>query len=219
EYYVESQGIRSPIHRISVLDLPYVRQMQVELVYPAYTGLEPQIIEDGGDVFAPVGTEVRLRATPTMPVETGRIRIDDRAPIELALAEDGALTGSFTVQEEGLYHIELQADSTQAVTASPEYLIGIMADAEPRVVISDPGQDIRVTLVDEVYLEATATDDFGVRSLELVYSVNGGPEQTLQLYDARPMQEVSGGHTFYLEELDLQAGDFIAYHARAVDVG
>src|SRR5690606_30593987 len=120
---------------------------------------------------------------------------------------------------EGLYHIELQADSTQAVTASPEYLIGIMADAEPRVVISDPGQDIRVTLVDEVYLEATATDDFGVRSLELVYSVNGGPEQTLQLYDARPMQEVSGGHTFYLEELDLQAGDFIAYHARAVDVG
>src|SRR5690606_26547886 len=146
EYYVESQGIRSPIHRISVLDLPYVRQMQVELVYPAYTGLEPQIIEDGGDVFAPVGTEVRLRATPTMPVETGRIRIDDRAPIELALAEDGALTGSFTVQEEGLYHIELQADSTQAVTASPEYLIGIMADAEPRVVISDPGQDIRVTL-------------------------------------------------------------------------
>src|SRR5690606_19229637 len=74
-------------------------------------------------------------------------------------------------------------------------------------------------LTDEVYLEAHATDDFGVRSLELVYSVNGGAEQVVPLYQARPMTEVSAGHTFYLEELDLQAGDFIAYHARTVDVG
>src|SRR5690606_35954687 len=117
-------------------------------------------IEDGGDVYAPVGTEVRLRATPTMPVQTGRIQIEDQAPIQLTVAEDGALTGGFTVREGGLYRIELQADSAQAVTASPEYLIEVMSDAEPRVVISDPGRDIKVTLVDEVFLEATATDDF-----------------------------------------------------------
>src|SRR5690606_36912546 len=43
EYFIESQGIRSAIHRVDVLDLPYVQQMQVELVYPSYTGLDPQI--------------------------------------------------------------------------------------------------------------------------------------------------------------------------------
>ncbi|MEX2584371.1 MAG: DUF4175 family protein, partial [Gemmatimonadota bacterium] len=219
EYYVESQGVRSPVYRVDVLDLPYVGEMQVELIFPEYTGLEPQTIEDGGDIFAPVGTRVRLRATPTMPVLTGSIALEGAQPVELTVAEDGALTGEFSVRQDGLYHIELQADSSQSVTASPEYLIEVMDDAEPRVVFDDPGRDIKVTLVDEVYLEARATDDFGIRELELVYSVNGGPEQTLPLYAARPMPEVSAGHTFYLEELDLQAGDFIAYHARTVDVG
>ena len=36
-----------------------------------------------------------------------------------------------------------------------------MEDGEPTVVFSRPGRDTRVTLVDEVYLEAEAVDDFG----------------------------------------------------------
>src|SRR5688500_18564739 len=31
------------------------------------------------------------------------------------------------------------------------------------------------------------------------------------------MPEVSAGHTFYLEELGLKAGDFVSYYARARD--
>ncbi|MEX0912549.1 MAG: DUF4175 family protein, partial [Gemmatimonadota bacterium] len=218
-YYVESGGIRSQAHRVDVLDLPYVDHMQLELTFPEYTGLEPQTVEDGGDIFAPEGTTVRVTATPTMPVPSGQIKLSSGASIDLILAEDGSLGGEFAVREGGLYHIDLQSSETEAVTASPEYLIEVMPDAEPAVVFDDPGRDIKVTLVDEVFLQARATDDFGVRSLELVYSVNGGEEQAVPLYTARPMTEVSAGHTFYLEDLDLQAGDFIAYHARAVDVG
>ena len=31
------------------------------------------------------------------------------------------------------------------------------------------------------------------------------------------MTEVSGGHTFYLEELDVKPGDFVSYYAKAAD--
>ena len=58
-----------------------------------------------------------------------------------------------------------------------------------------------------------------MRSLDLVYSINGRDEQVISLYrggqDA--LREVSAGHTFFLEELDLEPGDFLSYYARATD--
>jgi hypothetical protein len=219
EYFVESEGVRSPTYRVQVLDLPYVERLQIELTYPEYTGMEPQFYEDGGDIYAPIGTRVRLTAIPTMPVTGGRIAISDAAAVELALDGEGSLSGEFSVRTSGLYHVQLESESSAPRNASPEYLIEVMVDAAPRVVFTRPGRDARVTLTDEVFLEAQATDDFGVRSLELIYSVNGGEEEVLPLYGARPMKEVSVGHTFYLEEFDLQAGDFISYYARVSDVG
>lgn len=219
EYYVEAQGVQSPVYAVEVLDLPYVDRLEMELIFPEYTGMEPQLYEDGGDVYAPEGTRVRIRAVPTMPITGGRITLSEGGEVALSLQPDGSLGGEFTVETPGLYQVEMEATGRRRSAASPEYLIEIMDDAAPRVVFDKPGRDIKVTLTDEVYLEAHATDDFGVQSLELVYSVNGGAEQVVPLYQARPMTEVSAGHTFYLEELDLQAGDFIAYHARTVDVG
>ncbi|NIP59885.1 MAG: hypothetical protein GWM92_16325, partial [Gemmatimonadetes bacterium] len=73
--------------------------------------------------------------------------------------------------------------------------------------------------IEEVFLEARADDDYGVASLDLVYSVNGGAEDTLRLYrsDAPPLREVSAGHTLFLEEWELVPGDVLAYYAVARD--
>jgi hypothetical protein len=34
-----------------------------------------------------------------------------------------------------------------------------------------------------VFLEAKAEDDYGVKTLDLVYSINGGAEKTVKLFD------------------------------------
>ena len=39
EYFVESSGCRSEIFRLTIVDLPFVRQIDQEHTYPAYTGL------------------------------------------------------------------------------------------------------------------------------------------------------------------------------------
>ncbi len=69
-----------------------------------------------------------------------------------------------------------------------------------------------------MFVEASAEDDFGVRDLELVYSVNGGAEKVVKLFGGkRRLPEVTAGHTFYLEELGVEAGDSVSYYARAAD--
>ena len=50
DYFVEAAGVRSPIYTLKVVDLPYVQKLELEYHFPAYTGLEPRKIEDGGDI-------------------------------------------------------------------------------------------------------------------------------------------------------------------------
>ena len=84
----------------------------------------------------------------------------------------------------------------------------MLADQPPTVAISKPGRDTDATPVQKFLVEARADDDFSVRNLQLVYSVNGGPEKTIRLFSgAKPTPEVTAGHTFYLEELGVEPGD------------
>ena len=220
EYFVESGGVRSAVYHIRVADLPYVKALALEYRYPAYTGLAPERVEVGGDVAAVRGTRVHVEATTTVPAAGGEIVLSNGARFPLARDSAGAWTGEFPIEHQGFYHIELKAPGGQAVNGSPEYAIDVLPDRPPSVRLTAPGRDTRPTSVDEVYVEARADDDYGVRALELHYSVNGGPEKSLDLFQsAHGPTGVTAGHTLYLEEMALQPGDIVSYYARARDNG
>ena len=72
-YFVEANGVRSEVFTLKVVELPYVQRLELEYHFPAYTGLPPQKIEDGGDIAVLKGTEIRVRALPTMQSPGGQI--------------------------------------------------------------------------------------------------------------------------------------------------
>src|SRR6185295_13291227 len=121
----------------------------------------------------------------------------------LTTQADGTLTGSFKIADDGFYHVELAGPHGEKVNASPKFTIDAIDDQPPTVTFEKPKRDIKASPVEEVFLQARADDDFGVRKLELVYAVNGGPEKTISLFDKsdKTLTEVSAGHTVYLEEM------------------
>jgi hypothetical protein len=218
-YYVEADGVKSPTYTMSVVELPAVTAIEMEYVYPAYTGLAPQKVEVGGDVAAIAGTEVRLKVTSSMATPGGRLQMDPAAVAGLTVQADGTLTGSFKVAKDGYYHVELDGPRGEKVAASPKYTIDVIEDRAPTVSFDKPKRDTNANPVEEVFVQARAQDDYGVRQLDLIYSVNGGPEKTVTLFGkgAKALDEVSAGHTIYMEELGVKAGDFVSYYAKAYD--
>ena len=82
----------------SVVDVPYVQRLQLEYHFPAYTGLEVEKIEDGGDIAVLKGTEVRVHITPTMKTPGGRIALNDKDSVALTAQPDGTLKLHFAVE-------------------------------------------------------------------------------------------------------------------------
>ncbi len=218
EYFVEAAGVRSPAFTLKVVELPYVKKLDLEYRFPAYTGLEPRKVEDGGDIAVLGGTDVSLTITPTMASKGGRILIGEKDSVPLTAAADGTLTAAFTAKQDGFYRVELDGPSNEKVTASPQYTIDILSDQTPTVTVGKPGRDTDATPVQEFAIEVRADDDYAVKHLELMYSVNGGPEKSIRLFEGRQaLKEVTAGHTLYLEELGVKAGDAVSYYARATD--
>ncbi|MFI5246834.1 MAG: DUF4175 family protein, partial [Gemmatimonadales bacterium] len=201
EYAVEASGVRSPVYRMDVADLAFVKRMDLEYRYPAYTQLPVQRVDSTGDIAALKGTMVRVRVTPTRPTTGGRVIVQGGDTLQLARTADGSLIAILRVEREGFYKVELQGPDGRMVTGSLDYTIDALPDRPPTVSFVKPGRDVKVLSVDEVFVEARATDDYGVATLELVYSVNGAAEKAVPLYSAtgKISRDISAGHTFMLE--------------------
>ncbi|MDR1989455.1 MAG: hypothetical protein LBQ09_04405, partial [Acidobacteriaceae bacterium] len=217
EYFVTANGVESPRFTMEVVDLPTVDKLVLDYTFPAYTNLEPRTDDPGGDIAALKGTAVKLTITPTMATPGGRVIVNDNS-IPLTKDADGTFAANMTVDAQGFYKIELDGPHGEKVNASPQYTIDVLTDQGPTVRFNKPGRDTNATPVEEVFAEVKAADDFGVKSMQMFYSVNGGPEKTINLFGgSKTLPEVTASHTIYLEELGLKPGDFVSYYAKASD--
>jgi hypothetical protein len=118
EYYVEAGPVRSPVFRVAVADLPFVKQIDLEYRYPDYTRLAPHRVADGGDIAAVRATRVMVAITPTIETTAGRLVLDGKDTIPLTVADSGRLEGELTVSRSGFYKVELADAAGRYVPAS-----------------------------------------------------------------------------------------------------
>ncbi len=216
-YFVETYRLRSPDYRLEVVDRPAVRTISLEFRYPQHTGMATAWVEDGGDITAPVGTSVLLRAKTTMPVTAAQIVVEGQSAIPMTVEADGTLSGAITPKESGFYTIELQSVGNFIAGTIP-YTIEALEDHRPKIAFRKPGRDLPVHPSDKIVSQIEAVDDYSVSSIELVYSLNGGVEQSVSLYSSKGRQRnVAVEHTFALEKFSLKPGDFLSYYARTLD--
>jgi len=218
EYFVESNTVRSEVYKLNVVDLPFVKQLDLTLNFPAFSNLPSKTVEDGGDIAALKGTVATVTAKLTGKVRAARIVFADGKKTDMQL-QGADFVGSLTVAGDTSYYIELVSNDGEAYRGSNEYDISVLSDQPPVISFDKPGRDKKATNLEEVFTQARAEDDYGVVSMDLHFSVNGGEEKkvNLQQLTRESAQSLSGAYTFFLEEYNLKPGDFISYYAKARD--
>ena len=218
-YRVVAGSAESKTYTVAVARAPKATRIDVEYVYPSLFGLAPRTEQDGGDIYAPRGTQVRLRVYADMAAASGRLLLGDDMVVDLKPEGAGTvLTGVLQVESDTFYRVALADAEGLASRGDTEYFIRMMDDRPPEVHVVNPASDRRVTPLEEVDIEVEATDDFGVASLDLVYAIRGGAEAVVPIRVPPNQTSVAGGRTLYLEDLDVRPGDFISYYVRVRDL-
>ena len=217
DYYVEAEGVRSDTYTIQISEIPRVEELRVLLRFPAYTGLQNVMQEDEGDIRALVGTTAEISIRTDQPVKDGTVKLGSSLEVPLAKQGDRQLHGTLKIRQDNNYTIHLQDMQGVWNPASDEYVIEALQDQPPVLTFTRPGRDQKVTNIQEAFTELRAEDDYGVLRWKLRFSVNGLEEQEVDLDYPRGSRSSSTSHTFYLEEFDLQPGDFVSYYSEASD--
>ncbi len=216
EYYVSADGIQSELFRIEVSEIPRVEELSIVLRFPGYTGLSDVTLDDG-DIRALVGTEAAITIKTDQPVQGGHIKLENGPEVLLESVGPRELTGMLKISVDDYYRFHLEDQEDFWNPASDEYFIEALEDQPPIISFSRPGRDRKVSNIEEVFAEIKVEDDYGVNQLALRFSLNGEPDQEAALDYPRGSSSFSTPHTFYLEEFDLQPGDFVSYWAEARD--
>ncbi|MGA2106527.1 MAG: DUF4175 family protein [Syntrophorhabdales bacterium] len=170
-YQAASKGSASPIGAVRVVDPPDLDSLKLTLTPPPYTRL-PTETQEGGRITALKGTLVAFEARTTQEVAEAEIVLNggNRYPLGI---EALRLTGSLLVLEPGTYSIRLK-DSLGFENPDPvNYEIRIVPDRFPEATIIHPSADMEIIGDEVIPVVYTASDDFGLTTVRLVYQRNG----------------------------------------------
>jgi len=216
EYYVEAGPLRSRHFTIRVTDVPSVKQIRVTYHYPPWTGMGAVVVERGGDLRAIEGSEASLEITTDRPLSNGVLILEDDRQISLSHATGTVYQATLRMDKDGSYHVAT-VDHDQAVRISEDFFIEASKADPPDLVIVKPAGDYRASPIEEVTISVKADDAFGLSDLGLHYSVNGGPEQTVNLLKQKGDKTADASTTISLEDFKVVPGDVVSVYATAKD--
>jgi hypothetical protein len=190
-YYVSAAGVRSAAYTLSVVSVPGIEQLRLVYHYPDWTHLPERVQEGNGDISAIAGTRVRVQMHASAALSAAELVVDGVAsPMQTAGADGQA---QLQVSRDARYYLATRIGG-ERVRLSDDFLIKRLPVPAPNVRWTWPGRDYSASSIEEVSADVQASDTFGLTSLQLRYSINGGPWRAVML----PVSgtSVSGAHVF-----------------------
>ena len=216
EYYVQAGASHSKHYSLGVRDLPAVKRVRTVIHFPGALGLRDISNDNSGDLRAVAGSTAEVWIFTDRPLHHGELVLNDRSQIALTPQSGNWSKAILPVKKDGSYHVAV-LDSDEHIRISDDYFIEAKKDEPPSIKIVSPGRDPHVSPIEEVPVTVEASDDYGLKNLELHYSVNGGPEKTVPLSKRQDVRQAEGKSTLYFENFKLVPGDLVSFYATARD--
>jgi hypothetical protein len=220
-YRVEYEKDKTRDFKISVFDYPALTRANASLQYPEYTGLTNKSIPDTLRVTAVEGTHLTYTLELNKPVARARLVAKDGASVPLTAQTNAvAMLRDFALTNSARYSLEL-VDAEGRTNKSPaDFSIQVMTNRRPDLKLAFPRGDQRVSRLEEMQLQAEATDDFGVLKYGVGFGIAGEDPQYVELGGgARANEKRQFTNMISMEKLGVDVDQVVSYFAWADDYG
>ncbi len=225
EYYASADDIKSDKFRISVLDRPLIRSMQIKLTPPSYARLPLKTLDENvGDISAYPGTNVNMQLAASKELASAEMVFNDSTNRQLT-AHTQTADLNFTIKKNSSYHL-LLTDMSGLHNLDPvEYTISVLPDEYPTAEILTPGKNVDLTEDMKLDLFIRVKDDFGFSKLRLAHRLtqsryeHTSEEFTYTDISLPPTKESSAELWYHwdLSALHLVPEDAVTYFVEVFD--
>ena len=219
-YQLEYGGQKTREYRISVFEFPALVRADAALTYPSYTHLTNRVIRDTLRVSAVEGSRLTYTLQLNKPVVRARW-LDRNHPLSLTLLTNAvAVLPEFPLTNSTRYALELVDAEGRTNKFPTEFVLQALTNQRPDLRLVFPRGDTRVSRLEELQLEAEASDDFGLLRYGVGFGVAGQEPQFVELGQAAPGR--TRRHFEYLvplESLAIEPEQALVYFAWADDDG
>lgn len=221
-YRVEYANTKTRDFKITVFDYPALSRADAALKFPEYTGLTNKVIPDTLRVSAVEGTRLTYTLELNKPVVRARLVAKSGGhSLTLAVQTNARATlDNFALTNSARYSLEL-VDADGRTNKSPaDFSIQVLTNRRPELKLAFPRGDQRVSRLEELQLQAEATDDFGVLKYGVGFGVAGQEPTLVELGGpARGNEKRQFGQLIAMEKLGVDVDQLVSYFAWADDYG
>jgi hypothetical protein len=181
-FVVEGGDFRSPRHEILVKERPRVESLELQLVYPAYTGKAPQTLAgDIGEVASPEGTIFNLRGLASKELRRAWLETEGlEIELPVSAGDRRRFEGAHTPAAGGLVTVHLEDLEDVPPDQHFRFIVVPVPDALPLVRASAQGIGSMITPRARLPFKVRASDDYSVTGLGLEYEVRGDDKESSQ---------------------------------------
>jgi hypothetical protein len=193
-----------------------VERVEARLVFPDYLGLEPISLPAAGDLEVPRGTSIELVVHPRIAARSASVSLGGE---RIRLRPEGTTwRGSATARESGWLAVLLTDDDGTELTDARQRRVTAIADRAPEVFFLEPDSDRVIELADEIRIDWEATDDHGIRSVDLVVRTRAGEQRKRLARDGDARDTNARGSDYVRATMfGLAPGDTMELRIEAVD--
>ena len=219
-YHVEYRGRKTRDYKITVFEFPALVRADATLRYPAYTGLTNRTIRDTLRVSAVEGSRLSYALQLNKPVARARWAGQKQSIALVTHSNAVAILPEFLLTNSGRYSLELVDAEGRSNKFPTDFVLQALTNQRPEVKLVFPRRDVRVSRLQELPLQAEASDDFGLLKYGIGFGVAGGTPQLIELGKAAPANtKRQFDYLISLETLGVEVNQSVTYFAWADDYG
>jgi hypothetical protein len=216
----EAAGFHSESYKLLVVERPSLLSFDVSLVYPAYLKKPAETLTNVGNLTIPEGTRVEWNFKTSATKNLALAFEGEESPIP-AKANSKSFAFDRTIRKSGTYSVELKNEDSPN-SEKIGYYLNVVPDRHPEISLEN-FQD--TTLYNFLVLGGGIKDDYGFTRLQLVYTLlkddpSAKSKNTGGVINI-PFNKTTNTQSFYfqwfLDSLQLSAGDKIEYYAQVWD--
>jgi hypothetical protein len=225
--YIGNPEVRSEIYSVAVLKRPFIKNFQVAIRYPAYTGMAPEQLEANvGDFKVLKGSSVTWELEPQGNVSAVQFLPKGGEAVAFQPSEDGSRYRiTQRLMQDMEYTLLLQSPENISNADTVRYRVNVMQDRYPSLYVYSPNNDFLVDLDPNMPLDLEIADDYGFTKMALFYrfTQSGGTSEVTETYQRYPLniskQTLLQPLTYNVDltSLGLSEGDELEYYLKVWD--